>query len=337
MDVAGAPADDDERDGAHRDDDVGQRADEGERDAAADDDDEQRELDEEAVAEREGDEAEDDDDPDDALASAHRDDDLDESFFSEPTPEVGTHHDAEIDEAPAHDPRGGDRASLIEARRARSRRTVTWVVGAAGLLIGVALAARTIGPGKAPPSPTVDTRPPAGDTVADTPALPPPAVPPMGSAAIAVGAPGEPGHLAAPEASAQPSDGAGVAPSAGAEASAAAAAVAPNAAAAAEPAASSPGIGQTGPATPRDPARAKELTRQVLDLLHRTKNAEAVDVAEQAIAADPTDAMSYLYLGAALQELGREADARAAYDRCVRDATRNGFDQCRALGGRKKR
>jgi Flp pilus assembly protein TadD len=83
--------------------------------------------------------------------------------------------------------------------------------------------------------------------------------------------------------------------------------------------------------------RAKELIRQVLDLLHRTRNAEAAKLAEQAIAADPTDAMSYLYLGAALQELGREGDARAAYDRCVRDATRNGFDQCRALGGRKKR
>jgi hypothetical protein len=339
------------RPGAHGDDEAEAESDESdtesdEADGDEDEDDEAKadedEDNDDDADDDEGDEDDADGEPggdearEDALAG--KDDDLDESFFSEPAPDVQPHHEID-DEASAHDPRAGERASLIEARRARSRRTVTWVVGAAGLLIGVAVAARMAGTGRAPPRPTVDTRPPT-ETVAEAPALPPPSEPPMGSAAIAVGAPGEPGHLAAPppEASAQPSE---LAPSAAAQASAAAAVAAPNAADVAEsepaPAASSPGIGDTGPATPRDPARAKELTRQVLDLLHRTKNAEAVEMAEQAIAADPTDAMSYLYLGAALQELGREADARAAYDRCVRDATRNGFDQCRALGGRKKR
>jgi hypothetical protein len=83
-------------------------------------------------------------------------------------------------------------------------------------------------------------------------------------------------------------------------------------------------------------ARARELNAQALDLLKRRKSAEAVPIARAAIEADPDDALPYLYLGSALQDMGRWKDAMAAYDSCVKRATRGMIDECRAMGGQKK-
>ena len=54
-----------------------------------------------------------------------------------------------------------------------------------------------------------------------------------------------------------------------------------------------------------------------------------------AISADPTDALSYLYLGSALQDTGKWKDGIEAYSDCVRNATKGPVYECRAMGGKK--
>jgi hypothetical protein len=86
--------------------------------------------------------------------------------------------------------------------------------------------------------------------------------------------------------------------------------------------------------TPEGPS-ARELQRRALDLLDRGKVKLALGVAQSAIVADPSEAISYLYLGTALQELGRWKDAVKVYSDCVRTATHGPIGECRQLGGRK--
>ena len=87
---------------------------------------------------------------------------------------------------------------------------------------------------------------------------------------------------------------------------------------------------------PANVEKARALNVQALALLKRHKSSEAVPVARAAIEADPDDALSYLYLGSALQDMGRWKDAMSTYDACVKRATRGMVDECRAMGGQKK-
>ena len=70
-------------------------------------------------------------------------------------------------------------------------------------------------------------------------------------------------------------------------------------------------------------------------LLNRGKLKDAIPVAQAAIAADPSEAMAYLYLGSALQDTGKWKDGIEAYSECVRKATKGPVHECRAMGGRK--
>ena len=54
-----------------------------------------------------------------------------------------------------------------------------------------------------------------------------------------------------------------------------------------------------------------------------------------AVAADPSDALPYLYLGSSLQETGKWKEGVEAYSECVRHATKGPIHECRAMGGRK--
>lgn len=74
---------------------------------------------------------------------------------------------------------------------------------------------------------------------------------------------------------------------------------------------------------------------EALRLLNMGKVKDAVPMARSAIAADPSDALPYLYLGTALQELGQNKDAMGAYNECVRNATKGRVWECRAMGGKK--
>ncbi|EYF02202.1 hypothetical protein [Chondromyces apiculatus] len=109
---------------------------------------------------------------------------------------------------------------------------------------------------------------------------------------------------------------------------------APTAQAEAAPSAEATAQAPAGAPTP-DPAEAKRLQKEALSLLNRGKNKEAVEAARAAIAADPTDAMSYLYLGSALQDSGKWKEGIAAYSDCVRTAKTGPVHECSAMGGRK--
>ncbi len=68
-------------------------------------------------------------------------------------------------------------------------------------------------------------------------------------------------------------------------------------------------------------ADAGALKKEAESLLNRGRNKEAAEKAREAIAADPSDAISYLYLGTALQSSGKWKDGVDAYCECVRNAT----------------
>jgi len=88
-------------------------------------------------------------------------------------------------------------------------------------------------------------------------------------------------------------------------------------------------------ATATDPAQGAKLRKQAESLLNRGKFAESIDVSRAAIAADPSDATSYLMLGTALQSTGKWKEGIAAYSDCVRNARRGPVHECSAVGGRK--
>lgn len=91
---------------------------------------------------------------------------------------------------------------------------------------------------------------------------------------------------------------------------------------------------QAAPPSP-DPERAGKLRKQAESLLDRGRYREAIEVSRDAIAADPTHALPYLYIGSALQSTGKWKDGIAAYSECVRNAKRGPVHECSALGGRK--
>ena len=84
-----------------------------------------------------------------------------------------------------------------------------------------------------------------------------------------------------------------------------------------------------------DPADAAKLKKDALNYLNRGRYKEAIETARGAIAADPSDAMAYLYLGSALQDSGKWKDGIAAYSDCVRNAKKGPIHECAAMGGRK--
>jgi len=80
---------------------------------------------------------------------------------------------------------------------------------------------------------------------------------------------------------------------------------------------------------------AAELQKEALSLLNRGKRKEAIEVGKAAIAADPSQALPYLYVGSALQDLGQWKKGVEAYSECVRHATKGPVHECAAMGGRK--
>jgi DNA-binding response OmpR family regulator len=127
-----------------------------------------------------------------------------------------------------------------------------------------------------------------------------------------------PAERAAATSSASPSPG--PAPS-GAPAAPAASTPADVAAPPTEPAADAP------PAV--DTKRARELSMKAQKLLEASKYEDVMDVAQAAIAADPTDALPYLCWGTALLNTGKRAEAKEVFDRCAKQATRGHVRECK--------
>jgi len=88
-------------------------------------------------------------------------------------------------------------------------------------------------------------------------------------------------------------------------------------------------------ASETDGKTAAELRKEALSLLNRGKRKEAIEIGRAAIAADPSQALPYLYVGSALQDLGQWKKGVEAYSECVRHATKGPVHECAAMGGRK--
>ncbi|MCC6558083.1 MAG: tetratricopeptide repeat protein [Polyangiaceae bacterium] len=86
---------------------------------------------------------------------------------------------------------------------------------------------------------------------------------------------------------------------------------------------------------PADAADAAKLKKEALNYLNRGRYKDAIEAARAAIAADPSDAMVYLYLGSALQDSGKWKEGIEAYSDCVRHAKTGPVHECAAMGGRK--
>ena len=78
-------------------------------------------------------------------------------------------------------------------------------------------------------------------------------------------------------------------------------------------------------------ARGCLLARRLIE--HGRMRA-GITAARGAIESDPSDAETYLLLGAALQETGQWKEATATFSKCLERATRGPKLECRALRGR---
>lgn len=75
------------------------------------------------------------------------------------------------------------------------------------------------------------------------------------------------------------------------------------------------------------------IRAETLRLLNAGRMEEAAQLGMQLVAAAPSDAFSYLCLGAALQARGRIAEAASAYRSCAEFAKHGDVSECRALAG----
>lgn len=86
---------------------------------------------------------------------------------------------------------------------------------------------------------------------------------------------------------------------------------------------------------PFEPAlsSAAAIRQETLARLEAGDDARAAELGMQLVAAAPSDAFSYLCLGAALQAQGRIAEAATAYRTCVQFAQHGDVSECQALAG----
>jgi hypothetical protein len=93
--------------------------------------------------------------------------------------------------------------------------------------------------------------------------------------------------------------------------------------------AAAPGWGAAS-ATP-DPDAAGEAKLAAQKALDRGQVSLAIDLAQRAVDLDPTDAESWLTLGAAYLQRGKYKDARRCFSNCVAQATHGARSECAAL------
>jgi len=91
-----------------------------------------------------------------------------------------------------------------------------------------------------------------------------------------------------------------------------------------------PGMGQEQPIDSHDPAGGS-LVAQANRAMARGAATKALELARQAVAANPDDADAWLTLGAACQSTGNVAGARDAYRNCVARAHTPNISECRLL------
>jgi hypothetical protein len=78
------------------------------------------------------------------------------------------------------------------------------------------------------------------------------------------------------------------------------------------------------------------IGKETVRLLNAREFEKASALARRLIELKPASAFGYRCLGSALQDLGRDAEAREVYSECATNATKGEVYECSALGGRKK-
>jgi hypothetical protein len=206
-------------------------------------------------------------------------------------------------------------------RRARLRKIVTGVVGGASLLAAFVMV-KSIGWSHAQAATTSTALNSLGPTIASIDMSAPPAgatdqPSPVNDVPAAAAAP-EPAPPAAEQLAAEVRIEVFDDPPESAQAPSKAAAAPPTSGAVAAP--------RAAPA----PGTKLEARR----LLASGKLKEAVSAARTALAADPTDAETYLLLGAALQDTGHWDESVIVFGSCMQNAKRGPLGDCRALSRR---
>jgi tetratricopeptide (TPR) repeat protein len=80
----------------------------------------------------------------------------------------------------------------------------------------------------------------------------------------------------------------------------------------------------------------RELRAAIVARLNRGKFEEAIPLAQKLIERQPENAFGYRCLGSAYQDLGRQTEARAVYDECVKTGRTGRVVECSQLGGRNR-
>jgi Flp pilus assembly protein TadD len=198
---------------------------------------------------------------------------------------------------------------LLSDRRARLRKIVTIVVGGASALAAFVLvkAMLTRHAQAAPMSASLNS---FGPVVASIEMNPKPAAGALGETAetppVAAAAAAEPAEV--PEVRIEVFD---------------------------EPAEQAPAPKASGPAAPAPASAPRANTKMdARRFLAAGKLKEAVGAARAALAAEPTDAETYLLLGAALQDTGHWEESMIVFASCVQNAKRGPLGDCRALSRR---
>lgn len=100
----------------------------------------------------------------------------------------------------------------------------------------------------------------------------------------------------------------------------------------------SSGLSVSPSAAAEGPAASSPSAADGVDLKHRAQQAlekgrltAALDLGQQAVEADPTDAESWLILGATYLQRGKPKEARRCFASCVDQATQGPVSECKAL------
>jgi Flp pilus assembly protein TadD len=80
-----------------------------------------------------------------------------------------------------------------------------------------------------------------------------------------------------------------------------------------------------------DASDALALKHEAQEALEHSKVSLALEVGRRAVDADPTDAETWLILGAAYIQRGRYTEARGCFKSCVEQATQGPRSECKAL------
>ena len=85
------------------------------------------------------------------------------------------------------------------------------------------------------------------------------------------------------------------------------------------------------PATDTPAKSALEEKRDASRLLERGKTKDAIAAGERSVALDPTDGEAWLVLGAAYQQIGKNADAHRCFTSCIKEGKHGPISECRAM------